>query len=58
MMPVNTRIAAVVFIVPFTLAVCIVAVDTDPAERDSSASFTGFLVLARNLAQPEDPDDC
>jgi hypothetical protein len=54
-MPVDTRIAALVFIIPFTIAVCIVAVDT---EFSSSASLTGFLVLARNLAQPKDPDDC
>lgn len=53
-MPADTRIAALVFVVPFTIAVCIVAVDT---EFSSSASFTGFMVLAQKLAQPEDPDD-
>ncbi len=53
-MPVDTRFAALVFVVPFTVAVCIVAVET---ELSSSASFTGFLVLAQNFAQPEQPDD-
>ncbi|MGH9352373.1 MAG: hypothetical protein ACRD2G_09460 [Terriglobia bacterium] len=58
-MPADTRIAALVFVVPFTIAVCIVAVET---ELSASASFTGFLILARNFTQPEDHpedrDDC
>jgi hypothetical protein len=56
-MPVDTRIAALIFIVPFTIAVCIVAVESDI----SAATFTAFLVLSQNPARPngpEDPDDC
>jgi len=53
-MPTDTRIAAVFFVVPFTVAVCIVAVETDLASSDS---FTALLVLSQNLPQPEDPID-
>lgn len=54
-MPVDTRIAAVVFVIPFTVAVCIVAVES---ELSTGASFTGFLVLSQNSASPEDsPED-
>lgn len=54
-MPADTRFAALVFVVPFTVAVCIVAVESEPA---SGASFTGFLVLSQNSASPEQsPED-
>jgi hypothetical protein len=57
-MLVDTRIAALIFVVPFTLAVCIVAVESDPADRDARIGFTGFLVLTRKFARPEDSHDC
>ena len=54
-MPVDTRIAALFFVVPFTAAVCIVAIETD---LSSSGSFTALVVLSRNSGQPEDlPED-
>lgn len=53
-MPPDTRIAAVVFVIPFTVAVCIVAVES---ELTSGVSFTGFLILSQNSISPEEPDD-
>lgn len=54
-MPADTRFAALVFVVPFTVAVCIVAFE---AELASGATFTGLLVLSRNSASPEEsPED-
>jgi hypothetical protein len=53
-MPVDTRIAALFFVVPFTVAVCIVAVETD---FSSNNSCSALLVFSRNSGQPEDPDD-
>lgn len=50
-MPADTRFAAVVFVIPFTVAVCIVAVES---ELSTGGSFTGFLVLSQNSASPED----
>lgn len=46
-MPVDTRIATLFFIVPFSIAVCIVAVESEL----STATFTAFLTL-----QPTRPD--
>lgn len=53
-MPVDTRIAALFFVVPFTAAVCIVAIET---ELSSNGSFTALVVLSRNSGQPEDGND-
>lgn len=51
-MPVDAQIATVVFIVPFTVTVCIVAVETG-----LSSSSTALLVVNQNFQQPEVPDD-
>lgn len=40
-MPVDTRIATFFFIVPFSIAVCIVAVESELP----TATFTAFLTL-------------
>lgn len=53
-MPADTRIAAVVFVIPFTAAVCIVAVESELA---SGVSFTGFLVLSQSSTDPGDGND-
>lgn len=53
-MPPDTRFAALVFVIPFTVAVCIVAVKSELA---SGASFTGFLVLSQNPTTAEDPPE-
>lgn len=50
----DTRIAAVVFVIPFTAAVCIVVVESELA---SGVSVTGVLVLSQSSTSPEDLDD-
>lgn len=53
-MPVDTRIAALFFVVPFTLAVCIVAVET---EFSPNSSVSALLVFSRNSGEPENPPE-
>ncbi|GEM_PF-5227145 len=53
-MPIDTRIAALFFVVPLTAAVCIVAIET---ELSSIGNFTALVVLSRNSGQPEDPPE-
>ena len=54
-MQVDTRIATVIFIVPFTVALCIVAIEN---ESLSTPCFSISLALMRPSHDEEDLDDC
>ncbi len=54
-MQVDTRTATVIFIVPFTVALCIVAIEN---ESLSTPCFSVSLAIIRAPHDEEDPDDC
>lgn len=54
-MQVDTHIATIIFIVPFTVALCIVAIENKSL---STPCFSVSLALIRASHDEEDPDDC